>query len=94
MDRFKRELFLRWIMWMVIDIVVSILLMCVFPNVVKDTFIIATLLGCVVFCWCLEWVLHFAKIRKFKSWRWAASIAGGGIGAFVLGLVMLALGVL
>ncbi len=94
MSRFTKEVTLRWIMWMVIDIVLTLLLWAVFPQVIVDTFIIATCLGCIIFCWCLEWVLHFAKIRKFKSWRWAASIAGGGIGAFVLGLAMLALGVL
>ena len=60
---------LRWFMWMFIDIIVSVLLMLIFPAVVPDTFIIATCLGCIAFCWCLEWALHFLKVRKFKSYR-------------------------
>lgn len=94
LSRFSKEVLLRWIMWMVIDIVVTLLLIAIFPNVIVDTFIIATCLGCIAFCWCLEWTLHFLKVRKFKSYRWFQSVGGSISGAFVLGLIFLALGLL
>ncbi len=94
MSRFTKEVTLRWILWMIVDIIISLLLMAVFPNVVVDTFIIATCLGCIIFCWCLEWALHFLKIRKFKSYRWFQSVGGSISGAFLLALIFVLFGVI
>lgn len=92
--RFWKEVALRWTMWAVIDVVVTLLLMAVFPNVVVDTFIIATIIGCIVLCWCIEWAFFFLKIRKFRSWRWAMSIAGSISGGFILALIFVLTGVI
>lgn len=86
-ERFHRELRIRWAVWTVADIVVTLLLMAVFPNVVKDTFIIATMLGGIVLGWCIEWAFHFLKIRKFRSWRWFAAVGGSILGGFLVALV-------